>query len=151
VHFSPTGQLLATAQGDRRVRLWNPRTGDLAGTLPEYPAIVQHLRFSSDGAVLAASAGNVIRLWDVEAEQPILDLSGHEDLVWSFEFSPDGATIASASQDRSLKLWDVRHGCEKASFKFADGVRNVKFSADGSALFVASGGKLTILYGAGRK
>jgi eukaryotic-like serine/threonine-protein kinase len=148
VHFSPTGQLLATAQGDRRVRLWNPRTGDPVGTLPEFPAIVQHLRFSSDGAMLAASADNVIRLWNVAAAQPIRELSGHEDLIWSFEFSPDGATLASASQDRSLKLWDVRHGCEKASFKFADGVRNVKFSADGSALYVASEGKLAILYGA---
>ncbi len=151
VHFSPTGKFLATAQGDRCVRLWNPRTGASAGTLTEHPAIVQHLRFSPDGTILAASAGDVIRLWDVESLQPILDMSGHEDLIWAFEFSPDGNTLASASQDRSLKLWDVRHGYEKANFPFADGVRNVKFSADGSKLFVASERKVTVLRGAAGK
>ena len=148
VQFSPDGTLLATAQGDRLVRLWNPRTGEPAGTLPESAAIVQHLRFSLDGAVLATSAGNLIQLWDVSSKQKIMELSGHEDLIWKFEFSPDGATLASASQDKSLKLWDVRTGTEKANFPFADGVRNVRFTADGSSLLVASGRVTTILHGA---
>lgn len=151
VQFSPDGTLLATAQGDRLVRLWNPRTGEPAGTLPEFATIVQHLRFSPDGAVLATSAGNLIQLWDVSSKQPIGELSGHEDLIWKFEFSPDGTTLASASEDKSLKLWDVRTGTEKANIPFTEGVRNVKFTADGSSLLVASGKVTTIFHGAMRQ
>ncbi|MBL8819830.1 MAG: protein kinase [Planctomyces sp.] len=148
VAFSPDGRLLASAQGDRLVKLWNPRTGTAVGVLPQHSTIVQHLRFSPDGRLLATSAGDLIQIWDVTSQQSIMELSGHEDLVWTFEFSPDGATLASGSQDKSLKLWDVRTGTEKATFLFADGVRNLKFTTNGSSLFVASDRMTTILRGA---
>ena len=41
---------------------------------------------------------------------PMYVSSGHSDRVRSVAFSPDGNTIASGSDDKSIKLWNPQTG-----------------------------------------
>ena len=43
-------------------------------------------------------------------------LTGHTDFVRRCVFTPDGAWIVSASEDRTLKVWDAASGEEKLTF-----------------------------------
>src|SRR5690349_12945796 len=76
------------------------------------------------------------------AQEPKLKATfrGHKSVVASVAYSPDGKTLASGSQDKTIKLWDVATGKEQATLKgHTSAVMSVAYSPDGKTLASGSG------------
>lgn len=73
------------------------------------------LAVSLDGKLAVLGHGRLVKLWDVENDKDLRNLTGHTADVTAVAITPDGRLVVSGSQDGMLKVWDVKAGHEIAS------------------------------------
>jgi WD40 repeat protein len=144
---SGDGKVLAAAQDDRSIQLWQlPFTDALKSikTLvpPEDIHGISALAFAQTGRLLVAGTldGRLIA-WDIDTKRTILDHSAHVGRINSIVCAPNNNVFASGGTDRQVKLWRLSQSGAKqplSSFIYDSDVKSLAFSSDGDRLAVGT-------------
>jgi WD40 repeat protein len=156
--FSPDGNFIAAGAANGIV-LWPLKAGSDALALDNSARLFsghdgpvmndrQGLAFSPDGTCLVAAQNKlsdnrifVIDVWDTRTGREITGLPGdsdrveHTGAIVSLAFSPDGKTLATASLDHTVRLWDFARRQRIATLQGHQAeVAAVAFAPDGQTL-----------------
>ena len=114
--FSPDGRLLAAADVNGRVTLWDGRIGRQIGQLPassgatpeDGPEAISALAFAPDGKTLATAGDTgTVRLWDTASNQPLSEPlpTPPGDKIYALAFTPDGTSLHTVGRRTPLQSY----------------------------------------------
>lgn len=138
VECSADGKLCATGTHDKVV-LWETSNWKNLKEFTGKLGRVRSLAFSADGKSVLAGGYQKIVAFDV-ASGASRELKGHRGFVTTLITVPGGQQLLSASEDGTVRQWDLASGASKVVVKEAeDPIMGLALSADGKRVATASG------------
>lgn len=112
--FDATGKILASASADETIKVWRVENGERLDTFGQCEAEQYAVRFDSPrNRILAAGADKRVRVWKLlSMEKPsvspmLFAAFAHEAPVTFIAMTADGQLIATAGEDKQIKLWNA--------------------------------------------
>lgn len=153
--ISPNGQTLVSGGSDKIIRVRSLYTGKIFRTLKGHTEGVKSLAISPSGQTLVSSSwDNTVKVWNLQnagnygpsvPQSKTLDngllytLVPHFEAVNCVAITPNGQTLATASEDRTIKLWNLATQKLLSTLSgHTDGVKSIAISPDGKILASAS-------------
>jgi WD40 repeat protein len=143
VRFSPTGDSLATAGGDRLIKIFDANSGDETKRFAGHTAHVLALAWKADGKLLVSSgADNLLKLWDVDSGLAVRTMKGglfgnrtYKNAVTSATFIGDSEEILAVSGDGTVRLQRAASDHEIMTFAGSAGYQHAAAATpDGKAV-----------------
>ncbi len=151
--ISPDGKNAISGSFDTSAIYWSLSRDVAEQVLRFHASAVNAVAFAPNGRIITGGEDGRIAIWQPGGQSPARVLEGHTAPIVALSISPDGATLASASWDRTVRLWPLGGGIFSGIFGFGgsprtleghqQNVNGVAFTPDGKAL-VSVGYDLTL-------
>lgn len=138
--FSGDNTLMATASGDKTIKVWTVPIGKLTTTLRGHADAVLALRFiNNDKFIVSIGEDKAVNLWNVDSAKVVYSKKDHIKAIRALDVSFDDKWIATGGADREIFLREATTGAiVKKLLAHENWVRALAFSPDSKTL--ASGG-----------
>ena len=136
--ISPDGQSAISGSFDSTAIRWSLTRNAAEQVLRFHSDAVNAVAWLRDGRAATAGADGRIAIWTSEKTEPDTVLEGHTAPIVALAASPDGAMLASASWDRTVRLWPLAGGAPRVLDEHTQNVNGVAFAADGRAVISVS-------------
>jgi WD40 repeat protein len=141
IRYSPSGELLAIATVSE-IQIYNPGTRERIASFKAHRTSNVALAWTPDGTRLlsgGSSGDPTIREWDPLTWQQVgHPWEGHTSRIRAIAIHPAGTLVASASDDKHVRLWRLSDQRNIGIFEHSSPPRSVTFSLDGR--HILSGG-----------
>ncbi|GAB4579829.1 MAG: hypothetical protein Fur0022_25680 [Anaerolineales bacterium] len=141
--FNPDETFLATASGDRKIRVWELLQNgtfiapSVALTITLASDIID-VDFSKDGAYIATGTQDgIARIWDVTNGTEMASFE-HGGAVLDVDFNANGTWLTTGSQDGTARIWEIASGVQLHLFQHGGAVGEVSLRSDNAQLATAS-------------
>jgi energy-coupling factor transporter ATP-binding protein EcfA2 len=132
--LSPGGSFLVVGTDDGKIIRYSITTKEKNIIFQSEGNGIYAMTFNSTGTKIAFGDKNgTLRILDVNTNTIVRSIPAHASRIVDIEFSPDDKQIATASTDKSLRLWDANNLGNKPVIinTHNDFVLSVAFSPDG--------------------
>jgi WD40 repeat protein/mono/diheme cytochrome c family protein len=122
VAVSPDGALLATAGGDKLVKIWEVATQKEVARMEGHVAQVLAVAFNKDGGLLVSGgADREVKVWDVKTREKIQTLGKHTSSINALAWAPGAPAVLAVTSGGA--------GFAYTEMKAATGVRSGETTA----------------------
>lgn len=129
----PSGQLLLSTSADETVRLWDSVN---ARCLTRYLTVgpTWDVDFGPFGFYFALAHQNrTASVYSTDRDVPLRVFCGHESDVTCCRWHPNAAYFLTGSDDRTVRMWDIRAGsCMSEFVEFISPISKITISPDGN-------------------
>ena len=138
VAVSPDGASAISGSFDTSAIRWSMQKNAADQVLRFHESAVNAVAFIDRERQATGGEDGKIAIWKNGNPAPERTFEGHTAPIVSLTVSPDGKTIASASWDRSIRLWPLNGGEARTLNGHEQNVNGVAFSRDGKFLASAA-------------
>lgn len=143
--FSPDGKEVASAGfNDGLIKFWDLAKGQERNRFTTKPVgLIEALAYAPDGT-LAVGLSNLVCLVDPIKGDKLVEWNEHKGVTHGLAFSHDGKALASASEDGSVKIWDMAGRKERHTLPHGAVVGALAFSPGSQLLATATRDRVSL-------